>query len=260
MLEGHDDQSRELIREPGLRELVLPVEAVRRGEREMALDVVHRIPGCLAIVIARQQHRRAKVDWPAPEPGQHRTLELEALDECRVRRDPDWRDHLIGDKLDRAGLRRVEVELPRRAVQIPWRTVPALAFPLIVVHPEYVAVGAAKLGVDVDHRLHEVVARWNLRETGDGRAEVSSVDDRGLSRREPIDVATEERHTRAADLQPGLALVVPRDHDVNAPCDRLGMRRRRKRDLESERRSWRCRLRARVAHDERLAHDSRQWD
>src|SRR5215831_814401 len=38
MLEGHGDHPREAVAEPCLREVVLLVEAVRRGEREVTLD------------------------------------------------------------------------------------------------------------------------------------------------------------------------------------------------------------------------------
>ena len=48
------------------------------------------------------------------------------------------------------------------AVEIAWRLIELLSFPLVHVRPDGMSVGAMELGVDVDQRLHVVVAGGNL--------------------------------------------------------------------------------------------------
>ncbi len=228
MLERDDQHPRKTVAEPCLCKIILLlrsiIEPIRRAEREVALDVVHGIAGGLAIVVARQQHRGAEVDRAAPELRQHRALELEALDVGRVGRNLNRWDHLIRHQLDRRGLRGIDVELLRRAVQIAGRAHPLLAFPLIVVHPQDVSVGAAEFAVDVHHRLHVVVAGGNVRERIDRRAEIGGVDDGDLPGLQLLDVAAEERAAGAAGLQARLAIAIARDHDEHSPGDRVGVR------------------------------------
>ena len=116
----------------------------------MALLVEHGVGDVGLVVVAREQNGGAEINGTAPELGEHRALDVEALDGFGVRRDLDGRDHLIADELDAIAFRRIERDLFRGAVEIAGRAVPALAFPLIVVHPDDVAVGAVEFGVDVD--------------------------------------------------------------------------------------------------------------
>ena len=157
---------------------------------------------------------------------------LIALHELGVRGHGDGGDHLVGDELDRLG-GRVDADLLRLAVEIAGRDVPVLPFPLVVVHPHGVAVGALELGVDVDERLHEVVAGRQVLQARHRRAQIGRVDDGGLSRRQVLDVAAEERRAGAADLQARLALVGARDHEVDAAGDRLLLHRWRHGDLDA---------------------------
>ena len=56
----------------------------------------------------------------------------------------------------------IEVHLLHLAHEVAGRRVEVLAFPLVVVHPDHVAVGAGELRVDVEQRLHVVVAGGDL--------------------------------------------------------------------------------------------------
>jgi hypothetical protein len=95
-----------------------------------------------------------------------------------------------------------------------------------------VAVRALEFGVDVDEPLNEVVARRQIAKARNGRSEIGVVNRGGLTRRELVDVATEERNAGAADLQPRLGSLVAGDHHVNASRDGPGVRGRWERDFE----------------------------
>src|SRR5207245_11250917 len=88
-----------------------------------------------------------------------------------------------------------------------------------------VAVGAVELGIDVEHSLHMVIARRNVADAAEGVARYGAVDDRGLARRERIDVEAEDRHAAAERvcLEPRLGYgIAAQDHE-HAAGDRLGM-------------------------------------
>src|SRR5262245_14351345 len=230
MLERDDDHSGEVITFPCDADFVVLVEAERDAEPEVTLPVQNRIPNRGGRVVARKQNRGAKVDGPTPELRQDRALDLEPLDEVGVGRDLNRRNLVRGDELDRLG-RAVDVNTLRLAVEIAGRDVPVLPFPLVVVHPDGVAVGTRELGIDVDEALHVVVAGRQVLEARHGRAQVAGVDDACLTGRQLLHIATEERRAGPANLQPRLAIVGPRNHDVNAAGDRLGANARRKRYL-----------------------------
>jgi hypothetical protein len=82
-------------------------------------------------------------------------------------------------------------------------------------------VGARELGVDVDERLDPIVAGRQIGHVGDRRPEIVAIDNRGRARREPLDVAAEERRTDTSDLQARLARLIVREDDVHAPGQRL---------------------------------------
>jgi hypothetical protein len=77
-------------------------------------------------------------------------------------------------------------------------------------------------GIDVDKRLHVVVAAGDLREAFHGRAQIGRVDDGRLPRRQLLEIAAEKWNAHAPDLEPRLALDVARDHDEGAPADEAG--------------------------------------
>ncbi len=110
----------------------------------------------------------------------------------------------------------------RLAVQIAGRSVPLLPFPLVHVGLDRVAVGASERRVDIDHRLHPVVAGGDLRDRRERSAARGGVDDRGRARRQAVDVDAEHRLRReaAAHLEPRLAVVLPRHDQQHAPVER----------------------------------------
>ena len=74
--------------------------------------------------------------------------------------------------MDRIADARVNVDAPDIADQVARRSGEVLAFPLVVVHPDGVAVGAVKFGIDTDHGLDEIVPGRISRRlwTGDPRS------------------------------------------------------------------------------------------
>ena len=149
-------------------------------EREMPLDVVDRIVGVrMRVVVLRQQHRGAEKDRMPPPFRQDLALDLDALDERGVGRQPEPAEStLSATSLIGAGRRRIDRDLRRLAVEIAGRALPVLSFPLIHVHPHRVAVRARKARVDVHERLHPVLAGRNVAQARERMAAIGGADHR----------------------------------------------------------------------------------
>ena len=76
------------------------------------------------------------------------------------------------------------------------------------MHPDDVAIGAVELGIDIDESLHIIVAGRDPGKAGYRRAKIGGVNDGGLARDQPIDVAPEERCSRAPDLEARLRIIL----------------------------------------------------
>ena len=111
----------------------------------MPLRIQHRIRDAGLLIVFRQQNRRSQVNRTTPKLGQQSALNPEPFHPFRVGGKRNRRNHLIAAQRDPIPLRRIERHLFRDAVQIPRRTVPVLAFPLIVVHPDGVPVGSFEI-------------------------------------------------------------------------------------------------------------------
>ncbi len=233
MLEGDHQHAREIVADPVRINAAAGSEAQRRGSGKMALLIEHRILQSGLVVIPGQQHGGAEIDGPAPELRQHGTLHAKPLDPFGIGGRLDRRNHLVADQCDPVAPGGVQRDLLRPAVQVARRAVPALPFPLVVVHPYGVAIGAMKLGIDVEECLHGILARRNLRQALHRRPEVAGIDDGVLPGRQPFDIAAEERHAHAAHLQARLALATSRDHDENPARNRTRMNGGRKRDFKT---------------------------
>src|SRR5262245_44718645 len=159
MLERRDDDAREVISQPVLRRCVasLFLETKWRSGREVSLVVENRLTDRGRLVVARQQHGCAEVDGASPELREHGALELEALHKARIGERRDRRNDVRRLEANTEWLRWIEVNFLYVTVDVVWRAAPVLSFPLVVVHPHRVAVGALELGVDVDERLRVVV-------------------------------------------------------------------------------------------------------
>ncbi len=224
MLHGNDEHAREIVLEPFVVEggVVGGFESHGRGGGEMTLFVKDGVRDVRFVVIAREKNGGAEIDGTAPELRQDGALNFESLHILCVGEGRDWRDDFVADDGDTIAFGCIERELLRRAVKISGRAVPVLAFPLIVVHPDHVAVGAVKFGIDVDEGLHPIFAGRDFGEADDGRAEVGRVDDRVLRGAELFDIASEEGDADAADFESRLSLVLARKHDVDATGDGSG--------------------------------------
>src|SRR5262249_4035778 len=138
-------------------------ESQWRTQVEVALLVDNRIMRVgMSIVAFGQQDSGAQINRLSPELAEKLALDLDVLHKSRIRRHGDRGDRLIQAELDLISRQRIEMELARRAVQISWRAVELLAFPLIEMRPDHVAVSSLEAGVDVHQRLHVVVAGGKL--------------------------------------------------------------------------------------------------
>ena len=93
--------------------------------------------------------------------------------------------------------------------------------PSFIGHPDRFAVGAAHLLVDVDDRLHEVVARRNRREL-DRIADARLVDDHRLAGPDLLDVEAEDRGSAERDRSRGSGCAVFDTNSTSRPvtgCD-----------------------------------------
>ena len=119
-------------------------------------------------------------------------------------------------------------------VQVARGYVPLLPFPLIVMHPQGVAIRSAEFSVYIHESLDVVFSRWNLPDAFQGVSEIVFIDDGPFGRPKRINILAPERHTQVSGLKPGFPVVVSRDDGVNASGDGLGMYPGRERDFERE--------------------------
>src|SRR2546425_1499788 len=117
------------------------------------------------------------------------------------------------------------------AVQVAGRAVELLAFPLVHVGPDGVAVGAVKLCVDVKHRLDVIVPGGNFLQAAERISERARVDRGGFTRLQMVHVQAEQRRgvSPEARLEPGLGTALPGDDHEYASGYRLGVGRGRER-------------------------------
>src|SRR6266542_614467 len=263
MLERDVEHLRKPVGEPGFREflpsprpLFLPfgctggqldtlAEATGRPCREMSLLVVDRIRDALVLlIVARQEDRRPDEDGLSPELREKRALKPYALDVLAVRRDLDRRDLLRERQAHGSPAAGVQVHLPDLAVEVAGGNLKDLSLPLIGMELDSVPVRPVKRRVDVEHPLDEVIAGRDVRQPRDRISERRAADDGPCPRREIRDVLAEERRRTVlasflAELQAGLGLSFPRNHDENAPVGGLAADARRERKLELQRRARR---------------------
>ena len=222
MLQRHVDEARRRRCLPVAIERPSATEAARRCRREVALLVVDRIALCrVAVVARRKQNRRAELDRVAPPLAEDLTLDADSLDEFGIRRRLPRRDDFVGDEADRLAARGGEGYFDRRAIQIPGRLLPVLSFPLIHVQPDRLAVGARETRVDVDERLHPVVAGRKVAQARHRIAAIRRTDRRVRSSGECFDIPGKQRHAGRPRLLDGCAAVIAGNRDVDHAGDRL---------------------------------------
>jgi len=121
----------------------------------------------------------------------------------------------------------IEVDAARLAREVAGRAGEVLAFPLVHVGPDSVAIGAVEFGVEVDDGLDVVVAGGNVFERVGGIAGSGAIDDGGATGGESIDVNAEERCAAVpgADLADGLGRGVAGEGDEDASGDGAGVGR-----------------------------------
>ena len=101
-------------------------------------------------------------------------------------------------QLDRCARGRVHANASRSADEVARREGPALTLPLVLRGPDDVAVLAAVLRVDMEQRLHPVVARRQFTQARVGIAVRRGVDDHRLARSGIGHVRREEGHAAIA--------------------------------------------------------------
>ncbi len=110
------------------------------------------------------------------------------------------RDHLVERDRDRLCPGGIDVDLPRRRVEVARREVPVLPFAAVHRQLDDVAVGAAERLVPVEERLDGVRALRNAREALDRIAEDGRVEDRIPPGGRPLHVDAEDLLRLEADV------------------------------------------------------------
>jgi hypothetical protein len=138
----------------------------------MALDVVHRIIHIRMIFIAfGQKDRSTQIDGLPPEVGQDLALEFNALDpHCIFRHFNGWDDFVASERYG-FFLGRIEMDFDDVANDVSRRAGPSLALPLIIMHPDRVAIRSLEFCVDIYNALDIVLIGGEIFYTLKGIAE-----------------------------------------------------------------------------------------
>src|SRR5690348_9609421 len=143
------------------------------------------------VVTLWQKDDGPDVDRMAPELCEHVALNLDVLDELSVGgylHRWDGAGQIQAHVVTSSG---IEVHALHFAVEIPRGAIKVLPFPLVHVRPNRVAVRAVKLGVNIDQRLHVVVARGDFAQAAQRIAKRSPVNYGGAARCESFYVGAE---------------------------------------------------------------------
>src|SRR5712671_1428341 len=105
----------------------------------------------------RQQHSGAEIDWLSPELREQLALYLDVLYVLGISRRKGRGDFVAQVEPDFITGKRIQVEMASIAEQVPRRLIELLAFPLVHVGPDGVAVRPLETRVDVQQRLHVIV-------------------------------------------------------------------------------------------------------
>ena len=171
-----------------------------------------------------QEQAGAEVHGAPPERGQPLALDPLVADVFRVLGRGDGRDLLVEDDADGPAAAGIEGDLPRRAVEIARRGVPALALAAVHGQLDRVAVRPVEGLVPVEKGLDVVLAGGHLGQAAQRIAEGGRVDDRFGPRLEAVDIDAEDKLRRRAvvDLEPGLGGVARRKEQQHPAVDRGG--------------------------------------
>src|SRR5271156_548224 len=137
------------------------VEAERCFETEMVLQVDNRIRDIwMALIALRQKHRRANKYWASPEGRKLRAFKFHVFHPFRIGRSVNGWQNLVQCQPNVS--LSIEVYSRRHTYQVSWRRGELLAFPLVEVHPNGVAVGAMTFGVYIQNRLNVIISARQL--------------------------------------------------------------------------------------------------
>lgn len=134
---------------------------------------------------------------------------------------------MAGLELDVEPFGRVEVHPHYIAIKVSRRPLKGLALPLVVVHPDHVPIRTVKFRIEVHHALDEIVAGREIGEALYRRAQVCSVDDPELTRRQPLYITSEKWCSVPPNLESGFPFVCSGNHDEDTPSHWASMGRRR---------------------------------
>src|ERR1035441_9192574 len=112
----------------------------------------------------RHENVRAQNHRAPPEGAQQLALDPDVPDVLGILRRGNRRDLPIENDPNRRRRRAAETDLLGRAVQVAWREVPVLSFASIHRQLDRVAIGAVERLVAVQHGLHVVLPRFQVRE------------------------------------------------------------------------------------------------
>src|SRR5579884_422634 len=189
----------------------------------MALQERDRITLLRMIVEAlRHKNERANVHGPPPELREQRALHAHMADVLRVL----WRfdgGHYLG-QLHRNHAVRPDPNVPGFAVEVSWREIPLLAFAVVHVQLQHVAVGAMERLINIENRLDRILARRKIGQGAQWGAGGAGLHADHLARLPAIDIAAEDllRFDTVSHLKPRLAVRLFRDDDDQPAVRRRG--------------------------------------
>jgi hypothetical protein len=138
----------------------------------VALYVVYRIIQIRTFIIAFwQEDRRSQIDRLSPELCEELAPEFYALDPLGILGNLYGGNDVRADQRTSVLFGRIEFDLFYIAVEVPGRTVPLLAFPLIVVEPHGMSVSSFEFCINVDKSLDIIFTGRDVAEALDGVSE-----------------------------------------------------------------------------------------
>src|SRR6266571_2710304 len=247
--ESDQQKARRLFRIPFLKKLVPGLQSrrsqtflllcavrvvveVKGGAADVALGVHHRITLARVVVEASwQDDSCAEIYRHAPELAQRVALDLNVLYPLSVFWRIDRRHNVIEREAYFVSRRGIETNLLHIAVEVAGRDVeksPAH----IPMHPKSSSVAALTLRINVEHRLHVIITRRQLRETFDRVPECCLVNDCCLTGLKILSVNSEDGCGVRGNLEARLGSIRSSDDKYYSTRDRSRSDRLVIRDFE----------------------------
>jgi hypothetical protein len=232
MLECDIDHTGTLIGHPIFRELrgslrpgivfagSFEVKSAGRSQGKVALDVIDRkIHIGMFLIAFGQEDCRPQIDGLSPEVCKDFALEFDALDPRSVFGNFDGGNDIFAAQRYGFGLGGIDLDLDHIADDVSGRAVPTLALPLVIVHPNGMAISALEFRIDIYDSLDIVLSWGNVLYALERISKHLMIEDHFFASMERFHIFPEKRDAMGADLQSGFPDFAFCDDDEYTPCD-----------------------------------------